>query len=164
MPMADSDGTPERFNVGLTVNGHRCRLHVEPRRTLLDALRRDLGLTGTKKACDMGCCGSCTVLLDGAAVYSCLVLSADCDGASVTTIEGLADGDRLDPVQQAFIDADAFQCGFCTPGQIMSVKALLAHTPQPSDAQIVRAVSGNLCRCGAYQHILDAARAAAGQS
>ena len=149
--------------VALRVNGSRYELVVEPRRTLLDALRYDLQLTGTKKVCDMGDCGACTVLVDGQAMYSCLMLAVDSDGREITTIEGVANGDELDPVQRAFIEADALQCGFCTPGQIMSLKALLANKPSPSDEEILRAVSGNLCRCGAYKHILAAGRIAAGR-
>jgi xanthine dehydrogenase YagT iron-sulfur-binding subunit len=143
----------------LRVNGRECAVEVEPRRTLLDALRVDLGLTGAKKACDMGNCGACTVLLDGDAVYSCLLLAIECSESAITTIEGL----ESDPLQRAFVEADAFQCGFCTPGQIMSLKALLDANPAPSDEEIVRAVSGNLCRCGAYRNILRAARLAAGR-
>jgi len=142
----------------LRVNGANHELEVEPRRTLLDALRIDLGLTGAKKSCDMGNCGACTVHLDGEAVYSCLVLAADCAERSVTTIEGLAPEGKLHPLQEAFIAADAFQCGFCTPGQIMALAALFARTPTPSDAQLRHALGGNLCRCGAYQNILRAAR------
>ena len=149
-----------RLGIVLSVNGSEHSLSVEPRRTLLDALRSDLGLTGTKKVCDMGDCGACTVVLDGHAVYSCLVLAVDCAGRDVTTIEGLG-GERLDPVQRAFIQADAFQCGFCTPGQIMSLRALLDQTADPSDEQILRAVTGNLCRCGVYVNILRAGRLAA---
>lgn len=148
------------MSVILRVNGTDVPLTVEPRRTLLDALRGDLALTGTKKVCDMGDCGACTVLLDGHAVYACLVLAVDCAGREVTTIEGLG-GERLDPVQEAFIQADAFQCGFCTPGQIMSLRALLDETADPSDEQILRAVTGNLCRCGVYVNILRAGRLAA---
>ena len=141
----------------LRVNGAEHELEVEPRRTLLDALRIDLGLTGAKKACDMGNCGACTVHLDGEAVYSCLVLAADCAERSVTTIEGLAPEGRLHALQEAFIAADAFQCGFCTPGQIMALAALFEQHPKPSDAEIQRALGGNLCRCGAYQNIVRAA-------
>ena len=146
--------------IALRVNGEHRELEVEPRRTLVEALRLDLGLTGAKEACGMGNCGACTVHLDGEAVYACLVLAADCAGRSVTTIEGLAADGRLHRLQEAFIDADAFQCGFCTPGQIMALAALFQHQPKPSDAQIMRALSGNLCRCGAYQHIVQAARLA----
>ena len=147
--------------VALNVNDTTSVVAVEPRRTLLDALRVDLGLTGTKKVCDMGDCGACTVLVDGKAMYACLMLAVDCDDRAITTIEGLAHGQQLDPVQQAFVDADAFQCGFCTPGQIMSIKGLLDATPSPSEAEIARAVSGNLCRCGAYRNIVQAGRLAA---
>ena len=147
--------------VTLRVNGGVHSLAVEPRRTLLDALRHDLYLTGAKKVCDMGDCGACTVLVDGRAVYACLLLAVDCADQEITTVEGLATGDRLDPVQQAFIEADAFQCGFCTPGQVMSVRALLNATAAPSEEEIRRAVSGNLCRCGAYQNIVKAGRRAA---
>ncbi|HYY60386.1 MAG TPA: (2Fe-2S)-binding protein [Burkholderiales bacterium] len=147
----------------LRVNGEHVELDVEPRRTLLDALRADLGLTGAKKSCDMANCGACTVLLDGEAVYSCLVLAVDCAGRAVTTIEGLAGGGKLHKLQEAFIAADAFQCGFCTPGQLMALAALYNRVPRPTDAQIMRALSGNLCRCGAYQHIVRAARLARDQ-
>jgi len=146
--------------IRLRVNGEHRELEAEPRRTLIEALRLDLGLTGAKEACGMGNCGACTVHLDGVAVYGCLVLAVDCAGRSVTTIEGLAADGGLHKLQQAFIDADAFQCGFCTPGQIMSLAALFQREARPSDAQIMRALSGNLCRCGAYQHIVQAARLA----
>ncbi len=152
---------PERHPVTLRVNGVDHPLLLEPRRTLLDALREDLELTGTKKVCDMGDCGACTVLVGGRAMYACLVLAVDCAAREVTTIEGLTEDGELDPIQQAFIEADAFQCGFCTPGQIMSLKGLLDHTPAPSDEQILRAVTGNLCRCGAYLNIRRAGRIAA---
>ncbi len=154
-PVRDS-----RLPVTLDVNGTDHALVVEPRRSLLDALRDDLGLTGAKKVCDMGDCGACTVLVDGLATYACLALAVDCGGRRIVTIEGLG-RDRLDPVQEAFIWADAFQCGFCTPGQILSLRALLDANPAPSDAEILRAVSGNLCRCGAYLNILKAGRLAA---
>jgi xanthine dehydrogenase YagT iron-sulfur-binding subunit len=147
--------------LSLRVNGEDHHLMVEPRRTLLDLLRHDLALTGAKKVCDMGNCGACTVMLDGRTVYACLTLALDCEGKEVRTIEGLADGMELDPVQQAFIEEDAFQCGYCTPGQIISLRSLLDETPDPSDTEIMRAVSGNLCRCGAYAHIAGAGRRAA---
>jgi aerobic-type carbon monoxide dehydrogenase small subunit (CoxS/CutS family) len=143
-------------DVLLDVNGERHALALEPRRTLLDVLRRELGLTGAKRACDMGNCGACTVHLDGRAVYSCLTLAVDCEGRAVTTIEGLAKDGALDPLQAAFVAADALQCGYCTPGQVMSLRALLNDNPWPSEEEIRRAVSGNLCRCGAYRNIVRA--------
>lgn len=149
------------MQIELDVNGTGHRLAVEPRRTLLDALRYNLQLTGTKKVCDMGNCGACTVIVDGRAMYSCLLLAIDCEGREITTIEGLDAEGELSPVQRAFIEADAFQCGFCTSGQIMSLTALLAEERDPSDEEILRAVTGNLCRCGAYRHILEAGRQAA---
>lgn len=151
-------------SVPLLINGRRIDAQLDPRRTLLDVLRDDLGLTGTKKGCDMGNCGACTVLVDGQAMYACLMLAVDWADHSVQTIEGLAQGEVLDPVQQAFLDADAFQCGFCTSGQVMSMKALLATDPCPSDDALRVAMSGNLCRCGAYANILRAGRLAAGRS
>jgi xanthine dehydrogenase YagT iron-sulfur-binding subunit len=149
--------------VVLHVNDAEQALFLEPRRTLLDALRVNLELTGAKKVCDMGTCGACTVLVDGRAMYSCLLLAVDCEGRQITTIEGLARGEELDPVQRAFVEADAFQCGFCTPGQIMSLRGLLDANPAPSDDEIKRAVGGNLCRCGAYVNIVRAGRLAAEQ-
>jgi xanthine dehydrogenase YagT iron-sulfur-binding subunit len=146
--------------VTLIVNGAPVAIAAEPRLTLLDALRDDLQLTGTKKVCDMGDCGACTVLVEGRAVYSCLTLVVDCDGKDVTTIEGLSRDGQLDPIQRAFVEADAFQCGFCTPGQIMSLRGLLNARPEPSDDEIRRAVTGNLCRCGAYLNIVKAGRLA----
>jgi xanthine dehydrogenase YagT iron-sulfur-binding subunit len=150
--------------VTLHVNGAEHKLVLEPRHTLLDALRYDLHLTGTKKVCDMGDCGACTILVDGRAMYACLLLALDCQGRQITTIEGLARDGQLDPVQEAFMETDAFQCGFCTPGQIMSLRALLNETLAPSEEDIRRAVSGNLCRCGAYLNILQAGRTVAGLS
>jgi aerobic-type carbon monoxide dehydrogenase small subunit (CoxS/CutS family) len=145
----------------LTVNSHRHEMFVEARRTLLDVLRKDLGLTGTKKGCDEGTCGACTVLLDGKPVYACMALAVDCEGKSVETIENLEAAGRLHPIQQAFIDEDALQCGFCTPGQVMSAKALLDANPNPTVEEIRQAVSGNLCRCGTYPKIIKAALRAA---
>ena len=148
--------TPDRMIATLTVNGREHPLLIEPRRTLLDALRHDLAMTGTKKVCDMGTCGACTVLVDGRAMYACLLLAVDCDGREVRTIEGLAQGPDLDPVQRAFVEVDAFQCGFCTAGQIMSLRGLLDAHPHADEAQVERAVTGNLCRCGAYANIVKA--------
>lgn len=153
--------TPERIQTTLRVNGSEHTLSLDTRRTLLDAIRHNLDLTGTKKVCEMGNCGACTVLVDGQPMYACLLLAVDCDGYDIRTVESLANNDNLDPVQQAFIDADAFQCGFCTPGQVLSVRALLNESPAPSDEEITRALSGNICRCGAYRHIIDAAKLAA---
>jgi xanthine dehydrogenase YagT iron-sulfur-binding subunit len=157
-------GDSPHVRIQLTVNETVYTLTVEPRRTLLAALRDDLRLTGAKPGCNMGNCGACTVLLDGEAVYSCLQLAVECVGHTITTIEGLGNGSTLDPVQQAFIEYDALQCGFCTPGQILALKSLLARNPHPSDDEIARGMSGNLCRCGAYPKILAAARALARQA
>ena len=144
--------------VTLRVNGVDHQLRLDPRVTLLDALRDTLGLTGTKKGCDQGACGACTVLLDGKRVVSCLMLAAQCDGRQVTTIEGLAQDGELHPLQQAFIRHDAFQCGYCTSGQIMSAVSLLAEGRAGSDEEIREFMSGNLCRCGAYPNIVAAIR------
>jgi aerobic-type carbon monoxide dehydrogenase small subunit (CoxS/CutS family) len=150
-----------RHHITLQINGAEHPLEVEPRRTLLDVLRTELGLTGAKRSCDMGNCGACTVLVDGHASYACLLLAVDCVGRAITTIEGIAAEGSLHPVQQAFVEADALQCGYCTPGQVMSLCGLLNENPSPSDEEIVRAVSGNLCRCGAYRNIVRAGRIAA---
>jgi xanthine dehydrogenase YagT iron-sulfur-binding subunit len=146
----------------LTINGAAHRLSVEPRVTLVDALRERIGLTGTKAVCGRGACGACTVLLDGESVCSCMMLAHEAAGKSITTIEGLAEDGRLTPLQEAFIAADALQCGFCTPGMILSCKLLLDRDPKPSRQAIREAVSGNLCRCGAYNHVFDAVERAAG--
>jgi aerobic-type carbon monoxide dehydrogenase small subunit (CoxS/CutS family) len=147
--------------IKLIVNDQKREVYVESRRTLLDVLRKDLGLTGTKKGCDEGTCGACTVILNGKAVYSCMVLAIECDGRSVETIEGLEKEGQLHPIQRAFIDHDGLQCGFCTPGQIMSVKALLDKNPKPTTEELHHALIGNLCRCGAYPKIMKAALKAA---
>ncbi|WP_198154141.1 (2Fe-2S)-binding protein [Catenuloplanes japonicus] len=140
----------------MTVNGSVTPLTVDPRETLLDVLRERLHLTGTKKGCDRGQCGACTVHVDGERVVSCLTLAATLGGSRVTTIEGLARGDRLHPLQQAFIDHDGFQCGFCTSGQIMSAAAVLADGRARTDDEVREQMSGNLCRCGAYPGIVAA--------
>jgi aerobic-type carbon monoxide dehydrogenase small subunit (CoxS/CutS family) len=162
--MPSNATSSQRAAIALHVNGVERALEVEARRTLLDALRENLGLMGAKPGCEMGNCGACTVLLDGEAIYSCLALAVECQGQAITTIEGLAQGDALDPIQQAFIAHDALQCGYCTPGQILAMKALLDHNPHPDEEEIDRAMSGNLCRCGAYAKIRAAARALARQS
>jgi xanthine dehydrogenase YagT iron-sulfur-binding subunit len=144
--------------VTLRVNGADHELRLDPRVTLLDALRDALGLTGSKKGCDQGACGACTVLVDGKRVVSCLMLAAQCDGRQVTTIEGLAQDGELHPLQQAFIRHDAFQCGYCTAGQILSAVSLLAEGRAGSDEEIREFMSGNLCRCGAYPNIVAAIR------
>src|SRR6266540_3447597 len=137
--------------ISLVVNGQTYAVTVPTRRTLLDLLRDHLHLTGTKKVCDMGHCGACTVLREGVPVLSCLTLAVTCDGANITTIEGIAITGELSRVQQAFIDCDGLQCGFCTPGQVISATALLAQNPSPSEEEIRTYMSGNLCRCGAYE-------------
>jgi xanthine dehydrogenase YagT iron-sulfur-binding subunit len=148
-------------HISLTVNGEPVTMAIDPRVTLLDLLREQLQLTGTKKGCNFGECGACTVHLDGRRVNACLVLAAQTDGRAVTTIEGVAHGDTLHPVQQAFIDCDGFQCGFCTPGQVMSAIACITEGHTRSDAEIREWMSGNLCRCSSYPQIVDAVRAAA---
>lgn len=142
--------------IRMTVNGKEMELAVAPNVSLTDLLRYELGLTGTKKGCDVGDCGACTVLLDGKAVNSCLVLAVQADGKRVTTIEGVETETGLHPLQQAFIDHGSIQCGFCTPGMILSAKSLLEKNPNPDEAQVRRALSGNLCRCTGYQKIVEA--------
>jgi len=144
------------YTVTVTVNGHRTSVAVDPRTSLLDLLREQLHLTGTKKGCNAGACGACTVLVDGTRVDSCLTLAVMHDGAEVTTIEGLAEGDRLHPLQQAFIDRDAMQCGYCTPGQIVSGVGCIAERHTGSPEEIREWMSGNICRCGAYSNIVAA--------
>ena len=142
--------------INLTVNGEAVSVEVEDHWTLLEVLRERLALTGTKKGCGMGECGACTVLLDGKPVTSCLVLAREADGCNVRTIEGEADGEQLSALQQAFIDKGAIQCGFCTPGMIMSARALLMRNPDPDEDTIKTAIEGNLCRCTGYVPIVDA--------
>jgi xanthine dehydrogenase YagT iron-sulfur-binding subunit len=161
MIMQTRGGTDVR--VVLRVNGRTRRLQLDSRVTLLDALREHLDLIGTKKGCDQGACGACTVLVDGKRMLSCLTLAAQCDGREVTTIEGLAQDGHLHPVQEAFIRHDGFQCGYCTPGQIMSAVALLEEGRAGSDEEIREFMSGNLCRCGAYPNIVAAIREVAGE-
>jgi aerobic-type carbon monoxide dehydrogenase small subunit (CoxS/CutS family) len=146
--------------ISLTVNGQPIEVAVPPDRSLADLLRYDLNLTGTKVACSVGVCGVCTVLLDGEMVSSCLVLAGQVAGRNVTTIEGLGDPDHLSPLQQAFIDFGGFQCGICTPGQVVAATALLAEHPEPTDHQIAEWMTGNLCRCTGYYQIAQAIRAA----
>ncbi|MFY7068365.1 (2Fe-2S)-binding protein [Nocardiopsis changdeensis] len=149
---------PGPVDVLLTVNGTRRRVAVEPRVSLLDALRERLGVTSPKKGCDQGACGACTVHVDGRRVLSCLTLAVACAGREITTAEGLADGDELHPVQRAFVEEDALQCGYCTPGQLMSAVALLEEGHAGDDAEIAEWMSGNLCRCAAYPDIRRAVR------
>src|SRR5262245_58736306 len=155
---------PSSVSVTLTINGARHTLALDPRSSLLDVLRERLDLTGTKKGCDQGQCGACTVLLDGRRVVSCLTLAVMQDGASVTTVEGLAKDGHLHPLQQAFIDHDAFQCGYCTPGQICSGVALIVEGHAKTADEIRELMSGNICRCGAYTNIVAAIQQAMGQS
>lgn len=157
-------GDPTRVTVEMRVNGSMHRLDLDARVTLLDALRDELELTGTKKGCDQGACGACTVHLDGRRVLACLTLAAQCDGRDVTTIEGIATNGQLHPIQDAFIRHDAFQCGYCTPGQLMSATALLAEGRAGTDEEIREYMSGNLCRCGAYPNIVAAIRDVAQQT
>ena len=150
--------------ITLTVNGAQHTLSVRHHWSLLDVLRDALGLTGAKRGCDRGECGSCTVLLDGTPVNACQALAMRADGRSVLTVEGLAPAGELSPLQQAFLDEDGGQCGFCTPGFVVATRALLDQNPAPSDAEIREALSGNLCRCNAYGRILASVRAAAGRA
>jgi xanthine dehydrogenase YagT iron-sulfur-binding subunit len=161
--LTSGPGQPAAADRDLTlrVNGVGRPVRLDPRSTLLDALRERLGLTGTKKGCDRGECGACTVHVDGRPVLSCLTLAVTAEGREIVTIEGLADGDELHPVQAAFVEHDALQCGFCTPGQIMSAVALVREGGARSDDEIREAMSGNLCRCSAYPQIVAAVRAAA---
>jgi xanthine dehydrogenase YagT iron-sulfur-binding subunit len=149
---------PESRPIALDVNGEAYLVDLEPRVSLLDALREHLDLTGSKKGCDQGTCGACTVWVDGRRVLACLTLAVACEGREVTTIEGLASGDELHPMQRAFIEHDAFQCGYCTPGQIMSAVKLLEEGHAGSDEEIAEFMSGNICRCAAYPNIRAAIR------
>jgi len=147
--------------INLTVNGRAYQANVPARRTLVDLLRYDLGLTGTKEACSVGVCGACTVLLNGRIVASCITLAVQADGAEIVTIEGIGSEEHLHPVQQAFIECGGFQCGICTPGQIVAAKALLDEKPSPSEDEIKEWLMGNLCRCTGYYQIIDSVKTAA---
>ncbi|HEY6952589.1 MAG TPA: (2Fe-2S)-binding protein [Bacteroidota bacterium] len=142
--------------ISVTINSRRYQLMIKPNVTLLEMLREELGLTGTKCGCEVGECGACTVLLNGRPVNSCLVLAPQVDGQEVVTVEGLAQGKSLDPLQESFLDHDAVHCGFCTPGILMSAKGLLDHSSNPTEVEVRTAISGNLCRCSGYQQIVDA--------
>jgi len=150
-----------RLPIELTVNGRQYAIEIAPHHTLLDVLRDDLGLTGTKECCVVGECGACTVIVDGRSVNSCLMLAAEADGSEILTVEGLAAEGRLSPLQKAFLDHGAAQCGFCIPGQLMSAHALLMHNPHPTPEEIREALAGNLCRCAGYEQITEAVLAAA---
>jgi aerobic-type carbon monoxide dehydrogenase small subunit (CoxS/CutS family) len=152
----------EAIRIELAVNGRSRSVAVEAHHTLLDMLRDDLSLTGTKECCLVGECGACSVLVDGAVVDSCLMLGVEADGTSITTVEGLASGDRLDPLQAAFLASGAVQCGFCIPGQLIAARAMLERSPHPSRADVEEALAGNLCRCAGYEQIIEAVLSAAG--
>jgi len=150
----------KRKEIVLKVNGINYQVSIEPWRTLVEVLRETLGLTGTKKSCNEGECGACTVMMDGKPVSSCLVLAIDAQGKEILTIEGLSEGEKLHPIQEAFLKHGAIQCGFCTSGMVMSAKAFLDENPKPTVAEVRKAISGNLCRCTGYQHIVDSIMAA----
>jgi xanthine dehydrogenase YagT iron-sulfur-binding subunit len=165
---ADAAGAPRAGALGpgpvritLQINGKPQTAQVEPRTTLLNALRNNLDLTGAKLVCDRGSCGACTVHVDGKPVYSCMMLAIDAQGKKITTVEGIGTPEKMDPVQAAFVENDALMCGFCTPGLVMSVRALLNKTPKPTLEQVREACAGNLCRCGTYPRVFEAALAAA---
>jgi xanthine dehydrogenase YagT iron-sulfur-binding subunit len=155
-PTSPQDITEDMTAVWLTVNGRRHRVLVEPRWSLLYVIRERLGLTGSKVGCERGECGACTVLIDGVPRYACMTLALEAEGAEVTTVEGLMRGEDLGPVQQAFVEKDAFQCGYCTPGMVVAAEGLLRAVPEPSIDQIREGLSGNLCRCGCYAHLFQA--------
>jgi xanthine dehydrogenase YagT iron-sulfur-binding subunit len=154
---------PGPVRLKLQVNGAATELHVEPSTTLLEALRLHLDLTGAKEICDRGSCGGCSVLVDGKLITSCMMLALDAEGSEIITVEGLADGDKLSPLQESFVRHDALQCGYCTPGFLMASQALLLETPQPSLAEIKKGLGGNLCRCATYTNIFNAVLEASGQ-
>jgi xanthine dehydrogenase YagT iron-sulfur-binding subunit len=154
---------PGEVPIELTVNGRRVRLRVEPRVTLLNALRNRADLTGNKRGCDRGVCGACTMIIDGRTAYSCSTLAIEVQGRQIRTVDGLADGAKLHPVQQAFCDRDALMCGFCTPGFVMATVALLEKHPKPTPEQVRKGLDGNICRCGTFVRIMEAAMTASGQ-
>ena len=158
---APTDKKPTTRTVGMTVNGEAVTRTVDPRRTLADFLRRDCGTTGVHVGCEHGVCGACTVVLDGRTARSCCTLAVQADGADVGTVEGMAEGPELHPLQEAFWKHHGLQCGFCTPGMLLTVQELLADNPDPTDDDIRAGISGNLCRCTGYQFIIDAVREAA---
>jgi len=159
--VTEHPSAPPVMDVVLLVNGHEHSIQVEPRRTLADALRDDCGLTGTHLGCEHGVCGACTVLIDGEPVRSCLIFAVQCEGAEVRTVEGLADGETLHPIQEAFWEHHGLQCGFCTPGFLMLSAGLLETEPDPSHERIIEVLASNLCRCTGYQNIVAAVKAAA---
>jgi len=154
---------PGELPVTLTINGKRVDLRIEPRVTLLDAVRMRADLTGNKRVCDRGACGACTMIVDGRTVYSCSTLAIEVQGKQIRTVDGLASGDTLHPVQQAFCDKDALMCGFCTPGFVMATVALLEKHPNPTPEQARKGLDGNICRCGTFVRVMEAAMAAAGK-
>lgn len=154
---------PDALDITLTINGRATHLKIDPATTLLEALRFHLNLTGSKEICDRGACGGCSVLVDGKLINSCMMLALDAVGTSITTVEGLAKDGKLDPVQESFVRHDGLQCGYCTPGLIMACRALLNDNPKPTFEQIKRGLSGNICRCGTYTNIFNAALEASGQ-
>ncbi len=160
-PMQEIEAGGKPLTVNLNINGSVRKVEVEPRWTLLFVLRDMLGLTATKIGCERGECGACTVLIDGKPRYACMTFAVEAEGHAITTLEGLMDGEKIGPVQQAFAEEDAFQCGYCTPGQVMAVEGLLRHNPNPTIDQIRTGLTGNLCRCGSYKHIMQAAVKAA---
>jgi aerobic carbon-monoxide dehydrogenase small subunit len=156
-------GKPEKLRCALRINNEEYDLYIPPHRTLLEVLRDELQLTGAKESCNEGACGTCTVLLDGLPVRSCLLLALEAQGREVTTIEGLAKSGKLHPVQEAFVEHHGIQCGFCSPGMILTAKALLDENPHPTEPEIRRAISGNVCRCTGYAKIVEAIKAASGK-
>jgi len=160
-PAQEIEAVGEAVTVSLRINGAVKKVLVEPRWTLLYILREVLGLTATKLGCARGECGACTVLIDGQTHYACMILAVEAQGREITTLEGLMEGEKLGPVQQAFLEEDAFQCGYCTPGQVMAVEGFLRHKPNPTINDIRAGLSGNLCRCAPYKHIFNAAARAA---